>query len=91
MGSAVVLGHRLGSIKAVAVATDMDEFCSPCGMCRQFLREFCELDMPIFMHNAAGAYEIKTMGELLPISFGPEALPAREVLEAKREEKPKTA
>jgi len=43
------------------------------------------------MHNAAGAYEIKTMGELLPISFGPEALPAREVLEAKREEKPKTA
>jgi cytidine deaminase len=43
------------------------------------------------MHNAAGAYEVKTMGELLPMSFGPEALPARDVLEARMEEKPKTA
>ncbi|KAF2498273.1 cytidine deaminase [Lophium mytilinum] len=91
MATAVIQGHRLGSFKAVAVATDMDAFCSPCGMCRQFLREFCELDMPIFMHNASGAYEVKTMGELLPLSFGPDALPPREVLEARREEKPKTA
>ena len=26
---------------------------SPCGMCRQFLREFCPLDMPIFMYGRA--------------------------------------
>lgn len=82
MGAAVVQGYRMGSFKAVGVATDMDDICSPCGMCRQFLREFCEPDMPIFMHNKAGGYEVKTLDQLLPMSFGPEALPRREVLEA---------
>lgn len=43
MGSAVVQGYKLGSFKAIAVATDTEASCSPCGMCRQFLREFCEV------------------------------------------------
>jgi cytidine deaminase len=80
MGNAVVQGYKLGSFKAVGVATDMEDFCSPCGMCRQFLREFLELDVPIFMFNKEGVYKVRTMGELLPLSFGPDALPPREEL-----------
>ncbi|KAH6638115.1 cytidine deaminase [Boeremia exigua] len=85
-GTAVIQGHKLGSFKAVGVATDIDDFCSPCGMCRQFLREFLELDTPIFMFNKEGKYIVRTMGELLPLSFGPDVLPPREQLKKKREE-----
>jgi len=74
LGTAIAAGHGYGSFKAIGVSTDMDEFCSPCGMCRQFIREFCALDVPVFMFNKIGKFELKTVGELLPMSFGPEAL-----------------
>ncbi|PVH99489.1 cytidine deaminase [Periconia macrospinosa] len=86
MGTAVVSGHKLGDFKAVGVATDMDDFCSPCGMCRQFLREFLGLDVPIFMFNKEGKYIVRKMGELLPLSFGPDVLPPREELKKAREQ-----
>jgi cytidine deaminase len=89
MGTAVIQGHRIGSFKAIGVATDMDDFCSPCGMCRQFLREFCELDCPIFMFNKKGEYKVRTLGELLPMSFGPDVLPPRESIRKKNEEEEK--
>ena len=56
-------------------------------MCRQVLREFCSLDMPIIMvpgdypnQEAKPGYtegEVResTLGELLPYSFGPDDLP----------------
>ena len=87
MGTAVVSGHKLGDFKAVGVATDMDDFCSPCGMCRQFLREFLGLDVPIFMFNKEGKFIVRKMGELLPLSFGPDVLPPREELKKAQEQK----
>ncbi|KAF2281271.1 cytidine deaminase [Westerdykella ornata] len=84
MGHAIASGYRKADFKAIGVATDQLDFCSPCGMCRQFLREFLDLDTPIFMFNREGEYEVKTMGQLLPLSFGPEALPPREMLEGQR-------
>ncbi|PSN63316.1 cytidine deaminase [Corynespora cassiicola Philippines] len=85
MGTAVVQGYRIGSFKAVGVATDMEDYCSPCGMCRQFLREFLGLETPIFMFNKNGKYIVRTMGELLPLSFGPDVLPPREELKKNQE------
>ncbi|KAF2636331.1 cytidine deaminase [Massarina eburnea CBS 473.64] len=76
MGTAIVSGHK--RFKAVGVATKMDDYCSPCGMCRQFLREFLDLNVPIFMFNNQGKFIVRTMEELLPLSFGPDALPPRE-------------
>jgi len=72
-GKAVTEGHR--KFKAVAVATDISPPASPCGMCRQFIREFCELDTPILMFDKDGAYVVMKLEQLLPMSFGPEALP----------------
>lgn len=88
VGTAVTtFGYGRGDIKAVGVATDLpDDYCSPCGMCRQFLREFLELDTPIFMHTRDGMYQVKTMGELLPMSFGPDVLPPPEQLLAQRKQ-----
>ncbi|KAM0802441.1 cytidine deaminase [Usnea florida] len=72
VGTAVTQGHL--SFKAIAVATDISPPASPCGMCRQFLREFCPLSTPIFMYDKSGACVLKTLEQLLPMSFGPEDL-----------------
>ncbi|RYP90569.1 hypothetical protein DL770_003331 [Monosporascus sp. CRB-9-2] len=70
---AVSEGHR--KIKAVAVATDISPPASPCGMCRQFIREFCDLKSPIIMFDKNDNYVVLRLEEILPMSFGPEALP----------------
>jgi homotetrameric cytidine deaminase len=41
-------------IVAIAVATDVDVPASPCGMCRQFIREFCANDVVVIMFGAKG-------------------------------------
>lgn len=43
-------------------------------MCRQFMREFCGEDFPVYMYDKEGEYTLRTMGELLPMSFGPKML-----------------
>jgi cytidine deaminase len=49
--------------------------CTPCGGCRQRIREFAGLDTPIRVVNERGkAMGTWTLGELLPASFGPENL-----------------
>lgn len=85
MVKAVSDGSVAGDFIALAVAADIDAPCSPCGICRQFIREFCPLDLPILMvpsshdpsnPDKAGAKPVTetTLGELLPMSFGPEDL-----------------
>lgn len=46
----------------------------PCGICRQFLNEFSDPDMPVFIARTPVDYLATTLGELLPYSFGPESL-----------------
>lgn len=72
-GTAIVSGRR--DFKAIAVATDIKPPASPCGMCRQFMREFTTPSFPIYMYDKDGNYTVKTMSELLPESFGPDHLP----------------
>jgi cytidine deaminase len=48
---------------------------TPCGGCRQRLREFADLDLPVIAHGVEGAPLATTLGALLPHSFGPEFLP----------------
>ncbi|KAI1428186.1 cytidine deaminase [Xylaria sp. FL1777] len=73
LGKAVTEGHR--AIRAVAVATDISPPATPCGMCRQFIREFCELSAPIIMFDKDDNYIVMRLEDLLPLSFGPESLP----------------
>jgi hypothetical protein len=62
---------EMPQIRALAVATDISPAASPCGMCRQFIREFCLPSLPIYMYDKNNDYTVKTIGELLPHSFGP--------------------
>ena len=46
---------------------------SPCGACRQVLREFAP-HLPVYIGDADGGYRATNVSELLPDSFGPEFL-----------------
>ena len=41
----------------------------PCGVCRQVMAEFCGADFPVYLADANGVWEKKTLAELLPLSF----------------------
>ena len=76
IAAAVFEGHR--DISAIAVATVSSPPASPCGICRQVLREFtADPDqLRVVLVNPAGEAIELTLGELLPHSFGPATLPA---------------
>jgi len=72
IGNLVSNGYK--KIKEVVVIGSGKLLCSPCGGCRQRLREFASLDTPIHMCNMDGHLKTSTLAELLPDSFGPENL-----------------
>ncbi|KAM4643886.1 cytidine deaminase [Discoglossus pictus] len=60
--------------RAIAVASDMeDQFITPCGACRQVMREFGP-EWEIILTKPSGAYVVRTLHQLLPMSFGPDNL-----------------
>ena len=61
-------------IIAIAVTGYGDMLCTPCGGCRQRIREFASLNTPIIIGNEKKIQKIFTLKELLPYSFGPENL-----------------
>lgn len=73
--SAVFAGHR--DFVAIAVAggkgDDLSPTCTPCGVCRQALAEFCGRDLRVIVHTEKGL-AAHTLGELLPLAFTKEEL-----------------
>jgi cytidine deaminase len=58
---------------AIAVVTENGG--APCGVCRQVMREFAP-NLTIIIGDVQGNYQILTLPDLLPHSFGPENLTA---------------
>ena len=46
----------------------LDAACTPCGVCRQVLAEFCSPDMPVIL-GTPEEIRVMTLGELLPFAF----------------------
>jgi deoxyribose-phosphate aldolase len=59
---------------AVVVVGEADEPVTPCGGCRQRLREFARDDCPVVVADGARVRARFTLGGLLPASFGPSHL-----------------
>ena len=72
IGNLISQGYK--NIVEVVVIGSGNKLCSPCGGCRQRLREFAKLDVLIHMCNIEGRIKTSTLDELLPDSFGPENL-----------------
>ena len=64
--SAVSEGHRRFSALAVVGGVNP---CSPCGVCRQVLSEFCSEELPVILKDGEGRAVTVTLGELLPHRF----------------------
>jgi cytidine deaminase len=65
----VAAGER--EIVAVLTVCDGDELGTCCGGCRQRIREFAALSIPVYAADATGVRATFTLDELLPHSFGP--------------------
>ncbi len=71
---AAMIGAGGRKITRIAVAGRGDLLCTPCGACRQRIREFAAADMDIFICDEQGLRQRFTLAELLPHSFGPDNL-----------------
>jgi cytidine deaminase len=75
---------------AVAVIGSGPDLCTPCGGCRQRLFEFGTAETPVILCRADGSHVVRTLGDLLPMAFGPSELPAemQPVIDAYRAPRP---
>ncbi|POR53047.1 cytidine deaminase [Bosea psychrotolerans] len=62
------------AIRALLVLGDGDALVTPCGGCRQRIREFAAPETPIAIAGPNGIRARFSLAELLPASFGPDNL-----------------
>ena len=72
--AAMVMAGQKRIVKIAVAGGDGDLLCTPCGACRQRIREFGGQDTPVMVCGPDGIQRHFTLGELLPESFGPENL-----------------
>ena len=77
IAQAVSSGER--KLAAIAICGGKDgaiaDYCPPCGICRQTMREFCDPEeFRVIVARATTDFKVYALAELLPESFGPEAL-----------------
>jgi cytidine deaminase len=63
-------------IAEILVIGDGEALCTPCGGCRQRIREFADDSTSVHVAGPDGVRRSFTLGELLPESFGPGHLKA---------------
>lgn len=51
-----------------------EDYCPPCGVCRQVMLEFCAPDFTVILAKSGNDYQTYTLDDLIPHSFGPSAL-----------------
>lgn len=67
---AISCGER--EFTAIAVVGGTGETlsaCTPCGVCRQVLAEFCDQDLQVYLLDEKGNIVTHILGELLPFGF----------------------
>ncbi|WP_332686153.1 cytidine deaminase [Bosea sp. (in: a-proteobacteria)] len=69
----VAAGSR--EIRAILVMGTGEELVTPCGACRQRIREFAAPETPVLIAGPGGVRARFSLAELLPASFGPANLP----------------
>ena len=72
IGRMIAEGGR--KISEIAVCGGGPELCTPCGGCRQRIREFAGPDVKIHICGPEGFRTTMTLETLLPYSFGPNNL-----------------
>lgn len=74
---AMIMGGDRQAVEVIVMGGSADRpdlLCTPCGGCRQRLREFCAPETPIHICGPEGLRRSFTLAELFPASFGPDNL-----------------
>ena len=71
---AVMISAGGKTLRAVAVCAVSSSPASPCGGCRQKLREFGDVDCPLWVVDLHQVHARFTLGELMPHGFGAASL-----------------
>ncbi|QCG96221.1 cytidine deaminase [Azospirillum sp. TSA2s] len=72
IGAMVTAGdRRIRAIVVMGGEAGAEEICTPCGGCRQRIREFATAETPIHICDPAGLRRTFSLEILLPESFGP--------------------
>ncbi|MBQ7415436.1 MAG: cytidine deaminase [Oscillospiraceae bacterium] len=68
---AVYDGHRRFTDIAICGGKGgvITNLCTPCGVCRQVMGEFCGPDFRIHMTDSSGLVQTQTLAQLLPMGF----------------------
>jgi len=69
IASAVSSGRR--SFKRIAIVSEGNAYCFPCGTCRQMLNEFAP-EIEVLSARSDGRYVSYALTSLLPMAFGKE-------------------
>ena len=72
-------GHQPSELNTIAdsfsrVAGPGEHLCTPCGGCRQKIREFATSELRVHVVTKSGQVSSFSFAELLPESFGPDNL-----------------
>ncbi|GLK68608.1 cytidine deaminase [Hansschlegelia plantiphila] len=67
-------GSGARRLAAILVLGEGDALCTPCGACRQRIREFAAGDAVVLVAGPEGVRRRFTVDDLLPESFGPDNL-----------------
>ena len=67
MSQAAANGER--KFIAMAIAGGKDSYCFPCGMCRQFMAEFCDECFDVILVRSLDDYQYLSFKELMPYTF----------------------
>lgn len=67
--NAIAAGVKEFEKIAIVGGKDKLVLCSPCGMCRQFMQEFCSKDFKIILGEDVFQLKTFTLEQLLPESF----------------------
>ncbi len=60
--------------------SEPSEFCTPCGVCRQVMNEFCNEDFIVIIAKNQNEFREYKLSEILPLSFGKKILNTKERL-----------
>ena len=71
--SAMILAGE-GKISEIVIAGPGEHLCTPCGGCRQKIREFATSETCVHVITKSGQISSFSFAELLPESFGPDSL-----------------
>jgi cytidine deaminase len=67
--TAYTKGYRKEDIEEILITTKQDDFISPCGACRQVMRELMPEDAKVHLVNNKGEEKTVLNKDLLPFAF----------------------